>query len=157
MSEEHKLHIDSDWKAQAEAERGRLAEADAQRQADKAEQAQEGFPPADLRGLVGVLATQALAGLGMYGDPKAGRIVVDFAGAKFAIDLLGVLEQKTKGNLTEEESKELAEIAAELRSRFVQLVQYAAAQSAQAGGAAPIAAAGSESTKRPASGLIIPG
>ena len=53
--------------------------------------------------------------------------MIDVVGAQFAIDLLGVIEEKTKGNLTDEESKELGEILAQLRARFVQIAKLVAA------------------------------
>ena len=50
------------------------------------------------------------------------------AGSKFAIDLLGVLEEKTAGNTTDEEAKELSQVLVELRSRFVQVADAVAKQ-----------------------------
>jgi hypothetical protein len=71
----------------------------------------------------------------MYADEK-GRAIVDLEGSRFAIDLIGVLEERTKGNLSEEEAKDLAAVLGELRSRFVQLATMIAQQmKAQAGGA----------------------
>ena len=69
-------------------------------------------------------------------------MVVDLPAAQFAIDLLGVLAEKTKGNLAEEESKELIAILTELRSRFVHFAQMMAAQAAQGNPAAVSAAMG---------------
>ena len=117
--DELKLHVDSDWKAQAEAEREKLRKIDVERETAKADESADKLPPADFRSIVGLLATQALGGLGAYGDPDTRRVVVDLPAAQFAIDLLGVLAEKTKGNLAEEESKELIAILTELRSRFV--------------------------------------
>jgi len=125
--EEPTLHIDSDWKAQAQAEKERLTQKEEQREAKHAARDQEALPPADFRSLVGILASQAMSGLGMYGDEK-GRVIVDPIGAKFALDLLGVLEEKTKGNRTAEETTELETILRELRMRFVQLMQMIARQ-----------------------------
>ncbi|MFM7051129.1 MAG: DUF1844 domain-containing protein [Planctomycetota bacterium] len=132
MSDEgQRLHIDSDWKAQAQAEKERLAEKEAARsQQDPAGE----LPPADFRALVATLGSQAMMGLGAYGDPQTGRVVIDLAGAQFAIDLLGVIEEKTKGNLTADESAELTEIVQHLRARFVQIAQMVAAQMAREGG-----------------------
>jgi hypothetical protein len=135
------LHVDSDWKAQAQAEKERLAKLEEERA--KTEPARgpagpngEEFPPADFRSLVGVLASQAMMGLGAYGDEQ-GRMIVDLPGAQFAIDLLAVLEEKTKGNLTAEESSHLTMLVGELRSRYVQLMTMVAQQmQAKAGGAA---------------------
>jgi Domain of unknown function (DUF1844) len=133
-----KLHIDSDWKAQAQAEKERLAQRETERsqargghRAEGAEGAEgEEFPPADFKALAGMLASQALMGLGAYGDEQ-GRMIVDLPGSRFAIDLLGVLEEKTKGNLTADEAKELTSMLAQLRSRFMQLAT-AVAQHMQA-------------------------
>ena len=67
-------------------------------------------------------------------------------GEHLAIDLLGVLAEKTKGNLAEEESKELIAILTELRSRFVHFAQMMAAQAAQGNPAAVSAAMGASQT-----------
>ena len=125
-----KLHIDSDWKAQAQAEKDRLAEKEAARaaQAPTGELGEGELPPADFRALVATLASQAMMGLGAYGDPQTGRVVLDVVGAQFAIDLLGVIEEKTKGNLTAEEAAELTDVLAQLRARFVQIAKLVAAQ-----------------------------
>lgn len=135
MSDEQpRIHIDSDWKAQAEAERERLAKMEDQRAGDGRRGGPESMPPADFRSLVGVLASQALSGLGMYGDPETKRVVVDLPASRFAIDLLGVLEDKCKGNLSAEEANELKEVLVELRSRFVHFAQMMATQQARAAG-----------------------
>ena len=65
-------------------------------------------------------------GLGSMADPKTGGVVVDLVGSKFAIDLLGVIQEKTQGNLDEQESAELEQVITELRSRFVQIAQIVA-------------------------------
>jgi hypothetical protein len=77
-------------------------------------------------------------GLGAVGDPKTGRVVIDLVTSRFSIDLLGVLEEKTKGNISEEEAKELTQTLAELRARFVQISNLVAQQSvAETQGEAP--------------------
>ena len=126
--EEPKIQIDTDWKAEAQAEKERLAKKESE--ADPGERPRPGeLPKADFRTLVGAVASQAFISLGALGDPKSGRVVVDLPGAKFAIDLLGVLAEKTKGNITEEEAKELTQVLAELRARFVQFTNLVAQQS----------------------------
>ncbi len=123
-----KLHIDADWKEQAQAEKEKLSQKidDSPRQPGPDE-----LPPADMRALVGSLASQALMGLGAYADPQTGRAMIDLMGSRFAIDLLGVLEEKTKGNLTPEEASELKEVLSELRQRFVQIASMIQQQMAK--------------------------
>ncbi len=153
---EPKLHIDSDWKAQAQAEKERLAAAEAKVEAARGERDPEELPPADFRGLVGMLASQAVMGLGAMQDPKSGRVVIDLEGARFSIDLLGMLEEKTKGNLSAEEAEELGQILGELRSRYVQISKLVAAQMASGGAQAASAASPSGGRTTPG-GLHIPG
>ena len=128
-----KLQIDSDWKAEAESEKQRLADQEQAKQAEQANGDQtrsSQLPKADFKSLMGVLASQAIMGLGAVGDPKSGRVVIDLDGARFSIDLLGVLEEKTKANLNDEEAAELKQVIAELQARFVQIAQLVAQQGA---------------------------
>jgi hypothetical protein len=83
--------------------------------------------------------------------------MIDLPGAQFAIDLLGVLEEKTKGNLTPEESAELTEVLGQLRSRFVYVAQLVAAQmQARAQAGAPDIAGKVGPGGGTPSGLIMP-
>ncbi|MDP7009212.1 MAG: DUF1844 domain-containing protein [Phycisphaerales bacterium] len=120
-----KIEIDSDWKAEAQAEKEKLA--DAEKKVEERAEARK-IPEADFRGLLGALASQALMGLGMHQDPSGKGVMVDLEGSKFVIDLIGVVEEKTKGNLSEEEEKELSQLRTELQNRFVQIAQLVAAQ-----------------------------
>ncbi|MEO1130654.1 MAG: DUF1844 domain-containing protein [Planctomycetota bacterium] len=125
-----KIIIDSDWKSQAQAEKERLAEAE--EKAEPAPQAGQ-LPPADFRSLIGMLATQAIMYMGGIADRQTGQAVFDPEYARHMIDLLAILQEKTKGNLAEEEDKELTGVLHELRTRFVELAQMIAQQQ----GAAP--------------------
>lgn len=139
-AETPKIHIDSDWKSQAQAEKEKLKALDQEKKkpassAGKGAQAGYGdLPPADFEGLLSTLASQALLYLGGIADPRTGRAIVDLEGAKFHIDLLTVLEEKTKGNLSEEEGKKLATFIYELRNRWVQISQMAAEAMMNQGG-----------------------
>lgn len=149
---ENLLHIDDDWKRQAQEEKRRLAEEEARKKAESMTAAPSliggagmsagatvaggtggaatttgstgGRRPrgqaleASLAGLVQTLMTQALFYLGELGT-RSGQTVVDLDMAKLQIDLLGVLEEKTKGNLTEEEKQLLDTALYEVRMRFV--------------------------------------
>jgi hypothetical protein len=135
-----KIIVDSDWKNQAQAEKDRLAEDESKREAEAAAKAGAGgggapgdLPPADFPSLVGMLVTQALMYLGGVADRRTGQAVFDPDMSRFYIDLLAVVEEKTRGNLTEAESRDLVGAVHELRSRYVELVQAVARQAAQQG------------------------
>ena len=126
--DEPKIQIDTDWKAEAQAEKERLVK-ESEAAEDNPESGRPGsMPPADFETLIGALASQAVMALGAMRDPKSGGAVVDLPGARFAIDLLAVVEEKTKGNLQEKEEKALTQALAELRDRFVKISQAVAAQ-----------------------------
>jgi len=123
-----KLHIDADWKAEAQAEK----EEERAQNSETGPGAPGELPEANFKSLMGLLASQAIMGLGAYPDPETGGAVVDLVGSKFAIDLLAVLEEKTAGNITDDESKEMSEVLAQLRTRFVQIADAVTQQQARA-------------------------
>lgn len=67
------------------------------------------------------LATQALLQLGEINPPKGVDIKVDHEAAKHSIDILGMLEVKTKGNLDPEEKNLLEEVLHNLRLSYVKV------------------------------------
>lgn len=71
--------------------------------------------------LVLSLSTQALMCLGEIPDAPGAEPKQDLGVARHVIDLLGVLQQKTQGNLTEDEHALLERILYDLRMRYVQL------------------------------------
>jgi len=68
-----------------------------------------------LAGLVGGAASY----LGLVPHPTSGQAVVDLNGAKQMIDILTMLEEKTKGNLMPEEKRFLDSALTELRLTYV--------------------------------------
>ena len=70
--------------------------------------------------IVQILAMPAYAALGLVPDPASGRGRIDRAAAQEMIDLLAVLERKTHGNLSFEESTFLSRVLTELRLAFVE-------------------------------------
>ena len=120
------LHIDADWKTEAAQEKERMI-AEEKKRAESAADGEKGPPAGSFLELVNLIAMQAAVGLGGYQGPGDEQIPPNPSAAKFHIDLLEVLQQKTKGNLSEEESKVMDTVLYELRMHFVQA----------AGGAAP--------------------
>lgn len=142
------MQIDDDWKAQAQADRAKLLEQEQLAAANPEATGPAALPPADFKGLIGVLASQAIMGLGAMPDPQGRGVMIDLDGAKFAIDLLDVVEEKTKGNLSADEDQELAAVLGELRARFVQVTKILAEQM-PAGDGIPDAGASTGSTDAP--------
>lgn len=72
--------------------------------------------------LVLSLATTAAVHFGDVGDPATGeRSGVNLEGAKQMIDVIGILQDKTRGNLTPEEATILERVLFELRMRYVEV------------------------------------
>jgi len=147
------LHVDTDWKKQAQEEKRKLAEQEEKRRAAAApagvvpggagaaspaaapsagaaaaaRQAggrgaagQREFPPASFATLVQSLLTQVLFYLGDLAT-RGGEPMINLDMAKHNIDTLSVLEEKTRGNLTEEEKRLLDAALYEARMRYVAL------------------------------------
>lgn len=66
------------------------------------------------------LASSAMVNLGETPDPSSGATAQDLALARNSIDLIAMLKEKTKGNLSAEESELLESLLYDLRMRFVQ-------------------------------------
>lgn len=78
------------------------------------------LPPVNFSTFVISLSSSALIHLGLAEDPVTGGIDRDLALARQTIDILGMLQEKTRGNLSEEESRLLESILFDLRIRFVE-------------------------------------
>jgi hypothetical protein len=84
------------------------------------------LPPPTFEFLVISLRWQAEMQLGLYGVEGEGQPPPrDLEGARHTIDLLGMLQAKTKGNLSLEEQRLLDNTLTELRFRYVQAVDSA--------------------------------
>lgn len=79
------------------------------------------MPPPTLASLMSILSTQAMIGLGAFADPNDESSGPQLELAKHFIDLLGVLETKTAGNLTPDESRQLTGTLHELRMAYVEV------------------------------------
>jgi hypothetical protein len=120
--QEPKIIVDDDWKSQVEQEKEQIEQ---KRQQEDVEGPQ--MPEASFAMIVTTFATQALAALGFMPNPATGKAEVDKPVAKHFIDSLAVLEEKTAGNLTAEESSLMNDTLHQLRMAFVAADQMGAA------------------------------
>lgn len=81
----------------------------------------EELPPAEFPYIVHSLAMQALFYLGGIPDVDGKRAKVDLNMAKFNIDLLEILKEKTRGNLTPEEEKLIDELLHVTRLGYIEV------------------------------------
>jgi hypothetical protein len=114
--EEKKIIIDEDWKTKAQKEKEVLKEKE---DSGQPEQRQQSLPPGDFSSLISLLATQTLFAMGLITTENDKEPKKDLRLAKFHIDMLEALEEKTKGNLTEQEQKFLSGTLSQLRMGFV--------------------------------------
>ncbi len=87
------------------------------------------LPPADLTFLVSSLYLQGTMALGVLPNPATNKADVHLDQAKHVIDMLAMLEQKTEGNRTAEESDGLEAALHELRLAYVSITEASGAKS----------------------------
>jgi hypothetical protein len=87
------------------------------------ETVQEGLPEINFSTFVISLSTQALMNLGEIANPINGKVETDVTVAKQMIDILGMLKEKTKGNLSAHEERLIEDILYDLRMRYVEAVK----------------------------------
>jgi len=127
-----KILIDDDWKTSAQAEKEKLVTAEKEKAAQAAQSGPAGLPEhIGFKELISLFATQALMYLGAIPD-QSGRAMVSLEVAKLNIDLLGVVQDKSKGNLSAQEQEMLDGTLNELRQQFVEVTK-AVAKAAQDG------------------------
>jgi hypothetical protein len=123
---EKKIIVDEDWKSQVEKER------DAARGTGQAAKPAEavpeppptrsaGTPPPSLTYLASTLYLQGAIALGLLPHPVSGKPETNFPQARHAIDTLEILQQKTEGNRTADETEEIEAMLHQLRLAFVEV------------------------------------
>ncbi len=130
-NDEKKIFIDEDWKSQVEREKTMAAQPPA-----APAPAPTGEAPLEddltlFEGLVSGLSAQALYALGLVAQEDQQQVMVDLGMAQHLIETLGMLKEKTAGNLSPRESDDLTQALGELQRAFavrVQQVQQAQTQ-----------------------------
>ncbi len=105
-------NIDENWKEAAEKEKGNL------------EKEGKPIPPEpDFSFFVTTLSLQASIDLGEVPNPVTNKKEENLIQAKFLIDTLGMLKEKTKGNLTSDEVNFIENVLYELRMQYIAKTQ----------------------------------
>lgn len=86
---------------------------------DASHEAPHALAPLDFSTFVLSLGSSAMINLGQLPPPDGVEAIIDLAAAKQIIDILGILEEKTRGNLDESEGKLLAGLIYDLRVHYV--------------------------------------
>jgi hypothetical protein len=129
--QDKKLIIDESWKEQAQREKEVLAAKEKEENEKQAAEEQAGggpLPPGTFAALVSMLTTQALFALGLIRVRGEEEREPDLEMARYNIDILEMLSEKTKGNLTPEEQKMLKSTLSDLRMGFVSVVNQIGGQ-----------------------------
>jgi hypothetical protein len=141
--DEKKIIIDEDWKQQAQKEKEILAAQEktekektekektekektekekTEKEKSRRDKSRQGpLPKGDFAALISMLVTQALFALGLLQVEGQEEKEPDLELAKYNIDMLETIEEKTKGNLTKEEKKVLENTLSQIRMAYVKL------------------------------------
>ena len=123
--EEKKIIIDEDWKREAQREKEVMAAKEAEEKKKEAAEGPKrgrgGLPRGDLAALINMLTTQALFSLGLIQVKGEGQREPDLELARYNIDMLEAIDEKTKGNLTPEEQEFLKNTLSDLRMGYVNI------------------------------------
>ncbi len=123
-----KIVSDEDWKHQAQKEKEKLSQTEEAKPStgvNAGSRREQGVPPVGFLTLMNSIMIQALYSLGCLGVEGQETPAVNLELAKYHIDTLQMLEDKTKGNLTAEESRAISMALHELRMQYVQVAQNA--------------------------------
>jgi hypothetical protein len=121
--DDKKIIIDEDWKQQAQKEKEILAQQEkAEKEKAPRDKSRRGpLPKGDFAALISMLVTQALFALGLLQVEGQEEKEPNLELAKYSIDMLETIEEKTKGNLTEEEKKVLENTLGQVRIAYVKV------------------------------------
>ena len=124
-----KKRVDETWKEQAEREKRQPETASPSEPsparpvtpeaANTREGAEDDVPQARFDLFVSGLAMEALIALGEMAHPVTRKQAANLPQAKYLIDLLGMFEEKTRGNLTADEERLLKDTVYQLRMRYL--------------------------------------
>jgi len=129
---EKKIIVDEDWKNQARKERQQAAEKEKaeekieekggeQEKASAEKQGRGPLPEGNFAALVSMLVTQAFFAMGLIKPEGQEKKEPDLELARYNIDMLRTIQEKTRGNLAEEEEKVLENTLNQVQMAYVQI------------------------------------
>jgi hypothetical protein len=81
------------------------------------------LPEVDFASFIFSLSTSALIQMGIIKDPISKKVEINLSGAKQTVNIINMLKEKTKGNLSNEEEKLIDQILFDLRMKYVAAVE----------------------------------
>jgi len=108
--------VDESWKEKIEKEQG---EKPTESREKHGSQESYEMPPVNFATFITSLGMQALMALGEIENPMTNKKEKELSQAKYLIDIIGLIQEKTKGNLENEEKKIIEQLLYELRMKFV--------------------------------------
>ncbi|MHC4480777.1 MAG: DUF1844 domain-containing protein [Planctomycetota bacterium] len=126
------FHVDEDWKKAIAEEKQRLQEQEESTRPAGAPEEMKGasYPGPSIQALMAGLYTQTLVALGELENPVTGKQQKNVGEGAYLIDTIAMLQEKTKGNLTDEESAYIQNLLTDLRMRYVRLSEQPQEQQA---------------------------
>ncbi|MBI1953173.1 MAG: DUF1844 domain-containing protein [Candidatus Omnitrophica bacterium] len=112
--------VDESWKSQVEREKQGAPPSKANGPSKPSASGREAPTSAAFTHLVSSVSMQAMMFLGEVPNPMTGQAETDLEQARSLIDMVGMLKEKTQGNLNAEEEKLLSGVLFELRTKFVE-------------------------------------
>ena len=121
MPDENKKKVDESWKERAATDLGETSGAAAKKSENSSPEKKESheYPPANFGGFITSLGMQAMTTMGLM-PGASGKAEKDLILAKYLIDTLSVIEEKTKNNLDASEAQLLGQLLYDLRIQFVE-------------------------------------
>ena len=115
-ADDPKIIVDEDWKTQVKKEKEQLK---SQVDSDTKSESEPQLPAASFPMLLSTLATQVMSALGQMPDPVDGKSRINKPLAKHLVDTIAMLEEKTKGNLSDDEAQMMDTLLHEVRMIYV--------------------------------------
>ncbi len=119
MSDEVKKKVDESWKEQAEEDKKEEIKE------EPTEEETTNMPEVNFTTFISSFAMQAMVFLGMIPNPVTNKVEKELNQAKYMIDTINMLEEKTKGNLTKEEQELFKAVLYDLRVKYVEATNKA--------------------------------